>query len=308
MRKNIGIKPYLLPMPVLVIGTYNEDKSPNAMNVAYGSMRDDKSISLYINPVRKTIKNILRTKAFTVNLADMEHLLDADYIGIVSGNENKDKLKRTSFEAIKSEFVDAPIISFSPLSMECKFVSYDEKDHRLVGEIVNVCVEEEFIDQDGKIKTESMDLITYNPIENTYNLLGGFVGNAFASKEIMEDENLDMEAEEYSEEYLKKDLDKRIKRITRMEKIMEELSQVQEKLNKALDEFEAFKEKAKAFDDYYSSEKWMEDYSADDMGLLPEDMERGVLNEDIPYDVLGENYNLAMRMKDLSRNIFNERN
>lgn len=308
MRKNIGIKPYLLPMPVLVIGTYNEDKSPNAMNVAYGSMRDDKSISLYINPVRKTIKNILRTKAFTVNLADMEHLLDADYIGIVSGNDNKDKLKRTSFEAIKSEFVDAPIISFSPLSIECKFVSYDEKDHRLVGEIVNVCVEEEFIDQDGKIKTESMDLITYNPIENTYNLLGGFVGNAFASKEIMEDENLDMEAEEYSEEYLKKDLDKRIKRITRMEKIMEELSQVQEKLNKALDEFEAFKEKAKAFDDYYSSEKWMEDYSADDMGLLPEDMERGVLNEDIPYDVLGENYNLAMRMKDLSRNIFNERN
>lgn len=308
MRKNIGIKPYLLPMPVLVIGTYNEDKSPNAMNVAYGSMRDDKSISLYINPVRKTIKNILRTKAFTVNLADMEHLLDADYIGIVSGNENKDKLKRTSFEAIKSEFVDAPIISFSPLSIECKFVSYDEKDHRLVGEIVNVCVEEEFIDQDGKIKTESMDLITYNPIENTYNLLGGFVGNAFASKEIMEDENLDMEAEEYSEEYLKKDLDKRIKRISKMEKIMEELSQVQEKLNKALDEFEAFKEKAKAFDDYYSSEKWMEDYSADDMGLLPEDMERGVLNEDIPYDVLGENYNLAMRMKDLSRNIFNERN
>lgn len=308
MRKNIGIKPYLLPMPVLVIGTYNEDKSPNAMNVAYGSMRDDKSISLYINPVRKTIKNILRTKAFTVNLADMEHLLDADYIGIVSGNENKDKLKRTSFEAIKSEFVDAPIISFSPLSIECKFVSYDEKDHRLVGEIVNVCVEEEFIDQDGKIKTESMDLITYNPIENTYNLLGGFVGNAFASKEIMEDENLDMEAEEYSEEYLKKDLDKRIKRIRKMEKIMEELSQVQEKLNKALDEFEAFKEKAKAFDDYYSSEKWMEDYSADDMGLLPEDMERGVLNEDIPYDVLGENYNLGMRMKDLSRNIFNERN
>ena len=308
MRKNIGVKPYLLPMPVLVIGTYNEDKSPNAMNVAYGSMRDDKSLSLYINPVRKTIKNILRTKAFTVNLADMEHLLDADYIGIVSGNENKDKLKRTSFEAIKSEFVDAPIISFSPLSIECKFVSYDEKDHRLVGEIVNVCVEEEFIDQDGKIKTESMDLITYNPIENTYNLLGGFVGNAFASKEIMEDENLDMEAEEYSEEYLKKDLDKRIKRITKMEKIMEELSQVQEKLNEALDEFENFKEKAKAFDDYYSSEKWMEDYSADDMGLLPEDMERGVLNEDIPYDVLGENYNLAMRMKDLSRKIINERN
>ncbi len=308
MRKNIGIKPYLLPMPVLVIGTYNEDKSPNAMNVAYGSMRDNKSISLYINPVRKTIKNILRTKAFTVNLADMAHLLDADYIGIVSGNDNKDKLKRTSFEAIKSDFVDAPIISFSPLSMECKFISYDEEDHRLVGEIVNVCVEEEFIDQKGKIKIESMDLITYNPIENTYNHIGDFVGHAFASKEIMEGDALDRESIEYKEEYLKKDLDKRIKRIKEMGKIMEELSKVQEKLNKALDEFEAFREKAKAFDDYYSSEKWMEDYSADDMGLLPEDMERGVLNEDIPYDVLGEDYNLAMRMKDLSRNIFNERN
>ena len=35
MKKNLGTKPFIMPMPVLIIGTYNEDGSANAMNAAW---------------------------------------------------------------------------------------------------------------------------------------------------------------------------------------------------------------------------------------------------------------------------------
>ena len=116
MRKNLGSKPYLLPMPVLVIGTYNEDESANAMNVAYASLRDEKTISLYISRSHKTTDNILRTQAFTVGFADLMHLPDADYVGCVSGNTVTDKVDRTGLDPIPSEFVDAPVFDALPIS------------------------------------------------------------------------------------------------------------------------------------------------------------------------------------------------
>ena len=38
MRKNFGVKPWFYPLPVLIIGTYNEDGTPNAMNAAWGGL------------------------------------------------------------------------------------------------------------------------------------------------------------------------------------------------------------------------------------------------------------------------------
>lgn len=91
----------------------------------------------------------------------------------------------------------------------------------------------------------------------------------------------------------------RIKRIQKMEKIMNNLSRIQAKLNEALDEFESFQSEIKEFDEYYSSKYWIEDYDAANRGEIPENIQMGVLSEDIPYDILGENFYLAKRMKKL---------
>lgn len=39
MRKNFGAKPWLYPQPVLIIATYGEDGTPDAMNAAWGRYR-----------------------------------------------------------------------------------------------------------------------------------------------------------------------------------------------------------------------------------------------------------------------------
>lgn len=307
MRKNLGSKPYLLPMPVLVIGTYNEDESANAMNVAYASLRDEKTISLYISRSHKTTDNILRTQAFTVGFADLMHLPDADYVGCVSGNTVTDKVDRTGLDPIPSEFVDAPVFDALPISLDCSLLSYDEEDDHVVGKIENVSIDTAYLGEKNAPDTTSMDLLLYNSAENTYQLLGDTVGTPFRG-----DENLNLmgygaeenvQEEEPSKENLAKNLPERIARVKAMEKKMNGLQEAQDKLNAALDAFEAYGDESDAFDAYYSSSDWMEDYDADNLGLFPDDLDRGVLNEDIPYDVLGGNYELGCRLQKLARKL-----
>ena len=86
MRKDFGAKPMLYPMPVLIIGTYGEDGTPNAMNAAWGGIVDTNLIGICLADHRTT-RNIFARKAFTVSMADAENMVAADYVGIVSGDK-----------------------------------------------------------------------------------------------------------------------------------------------------------------------------------------------------------------------------
>ena len=94
MRKNFGPKPYLYPQPVLIIATYGEDGTPDAMNAAWGGISDSNRVAMYLSAGHKTVQNILSRKAFTVSMADEDHVVECDYVGIVSANQVPDKLAR----------------------------------------------------------------------------------------------------------------------------------------------------------------------------------------------------------------------
>ena len=151
MRKDFGAKPYTYPQPVLMIATYGEDGKPDVMNAAWGGISDDKEISICVSENHKTTENILKKGAFTVSMADVDHMTACDYVGIVSGNKEPDKFAKAGFTAEKSEKVDAPIIKELPICVECKLKSYDKETCRLVGEIVNVSVDERVLDENGNV-------------------------------------------------------------------------------------------------------------------------------------------------------------
>lgn len=94
MRKNFGAKAYLYPMPVLIIGSYDENGRPDAMNAAWGGISEEKEISICISAEHKTTKNIIARGAFTVSIADAENVVACDYVGVVSGNKEPDKIKK----------------------------------------------------------------------------------------------------------------------------------------------------------------------------------------------------------------------
>ncbi len=179
MKKNFGAKPYTYPQPVFIIAAYGEDGVPDAMNAAWGGISESTEISMCLSPGHKTVKNILARKAFTVSMADASHVVECDYVGIVSGNEVPDKLEKAGFHTTRAEFVDAPMIDELPMTLECKLVSYDAESCRMVGEIVNVCADERILDENGKIDPMKLEPIVFDPVNNAYWKLGEKVGNAF---------------------------------------------------------------------------------------------------------------------------------
>ena len=179
MRKNFGAKPLSYPQPVLMIATYDAQGTPDVMNAAWGGISGGNEISMCLSAGHKTVKNILVKKAFTVSMADAAHMAACDYVGLVSANDVADKFSRARFTAVKSELVDAPIINELPVALECKLVSYDEDTGHLIGEIVNVSVDECVLDEDGNVDVAKAAPITFDPFNNQYVALGKVIGKAF---------------------------------------------------------------------------------------------------------------------------------
>jgi flavin reductase (DIM6/NTAB) family NADH-FMN oxidoreductase RutF len=179
MRKDLKAKSYIYPLPVLIIGTYDENGTPNAMNAAWGTVCDTAQVLVLLSVEHKTVKNLLKTKAFTVAIADIKNVVESDYVGVVSGNDNPDKLLKTCWKVQKSEFINAPIIENFPLVLECKLVSYDTDSEICVGEVINVNVEDGILNEKGKIDLNKFKPICYDCDTHGYFTLGERVGNAF---------------------------------------------------------------------------------------------------------------------------------
>jgi len=177
MRKDFGPKPCIYPEPVLIIGTYDENGIPNAMNAAWGGIHEDTEISVCLSPEHKTVKNILATKAFTVSFATRETLIGSDYVGIVSGNDVSDKFEKAGFHAEKSQKVNAPIIKELPLCLECELKSYTKHNCECIGEIVNLSIDDSVL-TDGKVDLEKFHPIIYDGFNHDYLALGEKVGKA----------------------------------------------------------------------------------------------------------------------------------
>lgn len=174
-RVNFGAKPWLYPMPVLIVATYDENGVPNAMNAAWGIITDMNEISISMSD-HKTTENMAKTGAFTVSMATADTVVASDYVGIESAKKVPDKFAKAGFHATKSEFVNAPLIDELPMALECKVKSFE--NGILVGEIVNINAEESIL-TDGHIDPAKLKPISYDPVNNDYLILGEKVGNAF---------------------------------------------------------------------------------------------------------------------------------
>lgn len=180
--KSFGQKPWVLPQPVLIIGTYNSDGTPNAMNAAWGGQWDSKEIMISMGS-HATTENLARCEEFTVAFATKKTMVASDFVGIVSAKNDPQKMQKTGWVAVKSENVNAPIFTDFPMTLECRIlrkIDETEDGYNIIAEIINILVDENYLAQDGKPDVEKMQLITYEPVSHGYLVIGERVGNAFA--------------------------------------------------------------------------------------------------------------------------------
>ncbi|MDO4177845.1 MAG: flavin reductase family protein [Phascolarctobacterium sp.] len=178
MRKDFGAKPLLVPQPVCIIATYDENGVPNAMNAAWAGIAEENQIIICLGP-HKTTDNLERCPDFTVSVGTKEQVVACDFVGIVSGHKVPDKVARAGFTTTKAPHVNAPIINELPLTLECKLLKILE-DELYLAEIVNVSVEENVLDEAGKLSYDKFHPIIFDAFGHNYYAIGEKAGNAFS--------------------------------------------------------------------------------------------------------------------------------
>ena len=183
MKKELGVQPYLFPMPTYMIGTYNEDDSVDVMMMAWGGICDTKMVALNLEADHKTVANLRQRNAFTLAVPGTDTLKESDFLGIASSNKMADKFARTGLHAVKSDKVDAPVIEEYPLTLECKVVEFQDQPYglRVLGEIVGVLADEKVLDAKGKIDAGELHAFAFDQMRNGYYAIGEKVGQAWHS-------------------------------------------------------------------------------------------------------------------------------
>ena len=184
MRKDFGAKTWLYPMPVLIVGSYDEKGNPDAMNAAWGGIYDTNLVMVCLADEHKTTENIKKSGAFTLSFATAKTVVPCDYVGIVSANDVPDKFERAGFHATKSAHVNAPIIDELPMTVECKLQKFNE-DGICIGEIVNISCDESILDEQGRVDAKKLDPIIYDSVSHAYWSFGEKVGRAFSDGKII---------------------------------------------------------------------------------------------------------------------------
>lgn len=180
MRHTLKQTEGIFPMPVLMIATYNEDGSVNVMNAAWGTMLERDHVALNLTETHKTVQNIKARKAFTVSIADADHLVQADYFGVVSGNREPKKFEKSGLTASRAESVDAPVINEFPLCLECEFIEFQDDTYGIgvIGKVVRTTAADRVM-KDGKLDMSLVNAIAFDPYTHGYYRVSERVGEAF---------------------------------------------------------------------------------------------------------------------------------
>ncbi len=183
MKKRLGPIPLLFPMPAVLVGTFDDDGTPNAMTAAWTGIccQRPPCIGVAIRQNRLTLQNIEARRCFTVNIPSTDLVTEVDYLGIVSGREEPEKLHIAQIEAVPGHKVDAPILTDCPINLECdgRNKLAIGSHYWVIGEILEVHADESLIDRGGKVDVGALDPLVYCTSTRTYHHLGEQVARAF---------------------------------------------------------------------------------------------------------------------------------
>ena len=154
----------LNPVPAVMVSCGTEEEH-NIITVAWTGIVNSEPPMTYVS-VRKQRHShdmIAKTGEFVINMTTEKLAFATDYCGVRSGRD-VDKFKEQNLTPVKGEKVNCPVIKESPVNLECKVVEVHEygSHDMFVAEIVNVQVDEDLMDEKGRIRLDQAGLLAYN--------------------------------------------------------------------------------------------------------------------------------------------------
>lgn len=183
MKKSVGAKTLLFPTPTLMVGTYDQTGKPNLMNAAWGGICCSQPPCVAVSLRKATYSHaaIVERKAFTVGMAGESRMMEADYMGIVSGRD-VDKFAGAGLTPVKSDLVDAPYAEEFPVVLECRLLHIVEigLHTQFIGEIVDVKADADVLGDDGLPEIMKIKPLIYDTAHKGYHGVGPLLGKAFS--------------------------------------------------------------------------------------------------------------------------------
>ena len=167
----------LYPLPVVMVSCNRKGEKPNIVTVAWtGTICSDPAmVSISVRPERYSHDIIEETGEFVINLVTKDLTYATDYCGVRSGRD-VDKFKEMNLTPLPSKMIDAVGIEESPLNIECKVVEVKKlgSHDMFIAEVVNVTVDDRYMDENNKFNLNDSDLVAYSHGE--YFTLGEKIG------------------------------------------------------------------------------------------------------------------------------------
>lgn len=155
----------LNPVPAVLITSKNKEGKVNVFTVGWIGTACTRPpiVSVAIRPERLSYEYIKESSEFVVNLPSKNLVKAVDFCGVRSGR-TLDKIKELNFNLAESKNVSVPYIDDCPIALECKvkdIIPLGSHD-LFLGEVLSVHVEEDLIDEKGKIHYSKANLICYS--------------------------------------------------------------------------------------------------------------------------------------------------
>ncbi len=153
----------LAPLPAVLVSCGTMEKA-NVLTVAWTGIINTHPAMTYISvrPSRNSYEIIKQSGEFVINLTTSSMCRSVDFCGVRSGKD-MDKIDVCKLHKEKSSQLDAPLISESPLSLECRVVEIKPlgTHDMFIAEIVAVDIEDKYIDSKGKLNLQQAGLLSY---------------------------------------------------------------------------------------------------------------------------------------------------
>ena len=153
----------LFPVPPVMV-TSGTMKQANVMTVAWTGIVNSEPPLTYISvrPSRHSYSIINETKEFVINIANLPLAKACDFCGVKSGRTTN-KFKEMNLTLEPCTEVKTPMIKEAPVALECKVIEVKHfgTHDMFLAEIVNVNIDDKYIEEDGRLAIEKAGLLAF---------------------------------------------------------------------------------------------------------------------------------------------------
>ena len=154
----------LYPVPAVMVSCQRKGEKPNIITAAWcgTTVSDPAMVYVSVRPERYSYDIIKETGEYVINLVNKDLVFAADFCGVRSGRD-VDKFDEMKLTPLPSRKISAPGIEESPVNLECKVKKILPlgTHHMFLAEIVNVTVDDKYMDEKGKFHLNSSGLVAY---------------------------------------------------------------------------------------------------------------------------------------------------